>query len=229
MVRYEARGGAVTASGALKLDAHAVLWSASESDRAGKPLLVMMHGYGSHEGDLFGLSPYLPLNTVVASLRAPIPEGGGYAWFPRESAVGANPAGRPHPEIVDAAALAVLNWLDAQPAAPAVGLLGFSQGAAMALQLLRHAPGRFACAVQLSGFVASGAAPGDAELAQLRPPVFWGRGTDDDVIPADAIARTADWLPAHANADTRIYEGLAHAVSQQELTDVAAFLGTHLN
>lgn len=213
---------------AVRIDSDAVLWSASERDRAGKPLLVLLHGYGSHEGDLFGLSPYLPLNSVIASLRAPAPESGGYAWFPRGSGATASPAGNPREEIADAAASAVLTWLDTLPPAPAIGLLGFSQGAAMALQLMRHAPARFTCAVHLSGFVVSGSLPGDAELAAVQPPVFWGRGTEDAVIPQDAIARTERWLPAHASVDSRIYEGLAHAVSQRELTDVAAFLSAHL-
>lgn len=215
-------------SDAVRIDADAVLWSASERDRAGKPLLVLLHGYGSHEGDLFGLSPYLPLNSAVASLRAPAPEAGGYAWFPRGSGDAGSPAGNPRGAIADAAASAVLAWLDTLPPAPAIGLLGFSQGAAMALQLMRHAPTRFACAVQLSGFVVAGSLPGDETLAQLRPPVFWGRGTEDAVIPDEAIARTEDWLPSHASLDTRIYEDLAHAVSQRELTDVAGFLSAHL-
>ena len=45
------------------------------------PLIVLLHGYGSHEGDLFGLSPRLPLGASVASLRAPLEENGGNAWF----------------------------------------------------------------------------------------------------------------------------------------------------
>jgi len=212
----------------VRIDADAVLWSASERDRAGKPLLVLLHGFGSHEGDLFGLSPYLPLNSTIASLRAPAPEAGGFAWFPRGSSNAANPAGNPRAEIADAAASAVLAWLDTLPPAPAIGLLGFSQGAAMALQLMRHAPRRFACAVQLSGFVVAGSLPGDETLAELQPPVFWGRGTEDAVIPADAIARTEDWLPSHSSLDSRIYEDMAHSVSQRELTDVAGFLNAHL-
>lgn len=215
-------------SEAVRIDADAVLWSASERDRAGKPLLVLLHGYGSNEGDLFGLSPYLPLNSTIASLRAPAPESGGFAWFPLGSADAASPAGNPRAATADAAASAVLEWLDTLPPAPAIGLLGFSQGAAMALQLMRHAPTRFACAVQLSGFVIDGPLPGDETLAGLQPPVFWGRGTEDAVIPADAIARTEDWLPSHSNLDARIYEDLAHAVSQQEVTDVAGFLSAHL-
>ena len=204
----------------MNLDTSAVLWSAPERERAGRPLLVLLHGYGSHEGDLFSLSPALPLAPVVASVRAPMSESGGFAWW---SLDGATP-GAPDPEAVDAAATAVLDWLDTLDYT-SVSILGFSQGGAMTLQLLRHAPERFAAAVCLSGFIATETHPGDARLAEVRPPVFWGRGTSDPVIPAYAIERTTEWLPAHADATTRIYEGLGHSISTEELTDFAAFLG----
>ena len=204
----------------LSIDTDAVLWSAGPADRVGRPLLLVLHGYGSHEGDLFSLSPHLPLQPVIAALRAPLPVGAGAAWFPIS-----NQPGRPDPSAVDAAAVAVLAWLDALPEQPtAIGLLGFSQGGAMTLQLLRHAPERFAFAVQLSGFVADGESAGDAELSALRPPVFWGRGTHDPVIPADAIDRTAAWLAGHATTTERIYEGMPHSISTPELADIAAFL-----
>ncbi|GAA3887695.1 dienelactone hydrolase family protein [Leifsonia kafniensis] len=204
----------------LSIDADAVLWSAGAADRVGRPLLLVMHGYGSHEGDLFSLSPHLPLEPVIAALRAPLPVGAGAAWFPIS-----NQPGRPDSSAVDAATVAVLAWLDALPEQPtSIGLLGFSQGGAMALQLLRHAPERFAFAVQLSGFVADGKSAGDAELSARRPPVFWGRGTVDPVIPADAIERTAVWLAGHSTTTERIYEGMPHSISQAELGDIAAFL-----
>ena len=41
----------------MQLDESAILWSAPERERAGRPLIVLLHGYGSHEGDLFSLSP----------------------------------------------------------------------------------------------------------------------------------------------------------------------------
>lgn len=203
----------------MQLDESAILWSAPERDRAGRALLVLMHGYGSHEGDLFSMSPALPLEPVIASLRAPIAESGGWAWFTRVEGKGGNPDS----EIVDAAAQAVLSWLDNQQYT-SVSLLGFSQGAAVALQLIRHAPRRFAATVAIAGFVAAGENPGDAELAEVRPPVFWGRGTDDVMIPDAAIERTAQWLPAHADATIRIYEGVAHSISREELGDFVAFL-----
>lgn len=201
------------------IDTDAVLWSAGEPDRTGRPLLLILHGFGSHEGDLFSLAPHLPLEPVIASLRAPLAAGPGWSWFPFSE------SSNPDPAPLDAAVLGVLEWLDAMPEQPAsVGLLGFSQGGAVALQLMRHAPDRFAFAVQLSGFIAPGSAEGDARLAERRPPVFWGRGTDDQMIPSSAVDRTQDWLPSHSTLTERIYEGMPHAVSQAELGDIVAFL-----
>jgi phospholipase/carboxylesterase len=204
------------------LDTDAIIWSTPERQRGGRPLLVLMHGYGSHEGDLFGMSPALPLGPVIASLRAPIPENGGWAWFSRAE----NALGEPHPEFVDAAAGLVLDWLDTLEYTT-VSLLGFSQGAVVALQLNRAAPGRFAATVALSGFVASGIHAGDAELERLRPPVFWGRGTADTMIPTSSVDRTAAWLPDHSTATIHIYEELGHSLSPQELKDFSVFLHAH--
>jgi phospholipase/carboxylesterase len=202
------------------LPTDAIMWSTPERERAGRPLIVLLHGYGSHEGDLFSLSPALPLGPAIASLRAPLSAGSGFAWWDIRD------LGAPDPGAVDAAARGVLAWLDSIDFT-SVSLLGFSQGGALALQLLRLAPDRFASAVCLAGFVVPGDHAGDPELARLRPPVFWGRGTDDPVIPDEAVERTAAWLPEHADATIRIYEGLGHAVSTPELSDLVAFLREH--
>jgi phospholipase/carboxylesterase len=196
----------------------AVLWSAPEAERTDRPLLVLLHGYGSHEGDLFQLSPYLPLEPVVASLRAPFSEGPGYSWYSLETAADEKTQG------TTAAAQGVLDWLDSLPGHGPVTLFGFSQGGAVAIQALRLAPERFQAVVALSTYVAPGDLPNDGKLTELLPPVFWGRGTADDVIPLEAVARTLDWLPSHSNLTERIYEGLDHAVSQPELSDVSQFL-----
>ena len=201
-------------TGMQLIDDSAIMWSAPEHERAERPLLVLMHGYGSHEGDLFGLSQYLPLQPVIASLRGPLRSGLGYAWYDIADDRGPQ---------ADAAARGILHWLDRQPAT-SVGLLGFSQGGSMAIQLLRHAPERFDFAVSLAGFVVPGPAPADDRMLDQRPPVFWGRGTLDQVIAPALIEHTHDWLPRHATVTDRIYEGLGHAVSEAELTDVLGFL-----
>ena len=209
-----------------EIDANAVLWSAPERERAGRPLLVLLHGYGSHEGDLFTLAPLLPLSPVIASVRAPFVESAGNAWFPLALPLGGHADPSFRLDQANETAGALLRWLDSLEYT-SVGLLGFSQGGAMALQLLRHAPSTFAYAVMLSGFVIEDEQAGDAELAALKPPIFWGRGTADQIIPSAFIERTAEWLPQHSTLTERIYEGVAHAVSTSEIHDIGSFVRAH--
>lgn len=210
----------------LEIDPDAVLWSAEPSERDGRPLLVVMHGRGSNEQDLFGLAPELPPQFVVASLRAPIAEMGGWSWW---QAGGDNLPGDPLAENVDRAALAVHRWLDALPFTPSsIGTLGFSQGGAMSVHVLRHDIERVEFAVNLAGFVISGEQASDAALAIHRPPVFWGRGSVDPLFTPELIERTTPWLEAQATLEAHVYEGVAHTISREELDDVVTFLEAQL-
>lgn len=253
------------AADGVRIDADRVRWSvdglpadaaaARDALASGRPLLLLMHGYGSFEGDLIELSPGLPAGFVCASPRAPLtappPVVDGYAWFPISfdpSGATADDDGAPFlGSAPHRAALAVLDWLDALDASlrdasgaaggadigsgdrtaaglGTVALMGFSQGGAMVTSLLRLRPERFACGVICSGFVPAGAFSGDAALAAVRPPVFWGFDPDDPVIDRQRIARAAEWLPAHTELDRHVYAGIAHSISRNELTDIAAFL-----
>lgn len=186
------------------------------------PLLVLLHGYGADEHDLFGLLPYLPAGIVVASVAAPLAPPWpmpGRSWYAIEGLDGRSP------QAVTDAAAALMRWLDEHAAgASSVALLGFSQGAAVALQALRLAPEKVGAVVALSGYAAAGDLPNDAALREQRPPVFWGRGSHDDVIPEPLIAHTAQWLPDHSDLSGRVYAGLTHSISEDELADVRVFL-----
>jgi len=188
----------------------------------GAPLLVLLHGYGSDENDLFGLVPYLPDDLEIASLPAPLAApwpSPGRSWYPIDELE------RGDASAATAAAGAVLRWLDENAEdAPAIALLGFSQGASIALQALRLAPSRVDAVVNLSGFVVPGDLPHDTELRASRTPAFWGRGTRDDVIREELIALTAQWMPDHTELSGRVYPGLTHSVSEEELADVRTFL-----
>ena len=211
---------------ALVLDADAVLWSAERAALAGRHLLLLLHGYGADEHDLYPLRAYLPDDFVVASLAAPLVPpwpAPGRSWYPIDGLDGRDPS------HVTRAAQAVLEWVDAHAGgAASVGLLGFSQGGAVSLQALRLDAERFAYAVNLSGYATPGELPGDAGLAQRRPAVFWGRGTNDDVIPGFLVAHTTQWLPEHVELSGRVYPGLTHSVSEPELADVRGFLEKQL-
>ena len=199
------------------LDANAILWS--EPLTTG-PLIVLLHGYGSDERDLFTLRDRLPDTFTYAAVRAPLDPPfpmSGYSWYPIDGLQSRDPAG------VTAGAEALLAWIGTL-GDRRVGLIGFSQGGAVSLQAMRLSPERFDFVVNLSGYAAGGSAPGDEALKTAKVPVFWGRGTADQVIPQEAVDHTTMWLPDHSELVGRIYPGLGHAVSAQELDDLVRFL-----
>jgi phospholipase/carboxylesterase len=218
----------------LSIDDDLVVWSVPADGLAEafttRPLVIVMHGKGSHERDLAGLFGYLPGDAVYASLRAPLvspqPIVNGFEWFP----IGV--PGDPSADVLNPAADAVLAWLDrvvaAYGAPRAVAAMGFSQGGAMSIQLLRTAPERISAGVNLSGFAASAPFAGDDVLADTKPPLFWGFDRADPIIAQSAIVRTAQFVPGHFTATIREYPGIAHSISGEELGDVAAFLTSAL-
>lgn len=197
----------------IALNESAVVWSAPAADRANRPLLLAFHGHHGDEHQLAIAAQALPRTIVVATPRAPYLEPGGWSWFELAE------SGRRQAED---AIEAVLAWLDRQGPFSSVGLLGLSQGSAMALALLRREPSRFAYVAQLSGFaIDTSPAP---ELARLRPPAFSAHGDLDTVIPRDRADDTARWLREHTTLTERRYPNLGHSVDPLELIDAATFI-----
>lgn len=198
-----------------------VRWSRAEPDRDGTPLVVALHGRGADERTFAELTPCLPTAATLAFVRAPIPEGEGYAWFANRG------VGRPVARSLADTADRLFAWLDTVSGRHgSVSLLGFSGGMAMAGGLLLARPERFAAAVLLSGTL-----PWDAGLPEepgrLRGVrVFWGRDAADTVIPEDLVARTGAWLRTQSGATLteRTYPGLGHGISTEELADASAVL-----
>ena len=208
---------------AAAFPAPVVRWSKPEEERAGKPLLVLLHGYGANEEDLLGLADLLPQDFAVASVRAPMVSGAGFTWFPLTASIEYS-----LDAVMDAASY-VEDWLDSvRPNHPSVTLLGFSMGMALATTLLRRRPADYAAVVGLSGFaVDAGSDSGfrDAELDGTVP-MFWGRDQQDPVITPDKIEFTMGWVRKHVKLTKVLYTGMWHGINQQEIGHVSEFL-TH--
>lgn len=184
-----------------------VTWS--RDPRPGDDLLLLLHGFEGTERDFDGRFGDLPDSIVTAALRAPNAQDPGHAWFLDDFGVRS---------AVDG----VLAWLDGQDGFATVGVLGLSQGGAMALELLRQAPERFSYAVQLSGMILGlDAAPA---LADLRPPVFSGHGELDEIVPRPDVVATNEWLSTHTTLTVVDYVGMGHWISAAEEADVCAFV-----
>ncbi|MFM2024154.1 MAG: hypothetical protein RLZZ56_167 [Actinomycetota bacterium] len=183
------------------------------------PIVILLHGYGSNMRDLPSLMAFLP-GLPWISLQAPIDAGnGGFCWAPRK--VPSNP----EQADVEAGTQRIWDWIDANlPKDAPLIVLGFSQGGLMATQLLRTRPGRLKATVILAGFVIGAKQVGDAELETTKPKVYYGRGLEDDIISADAIARTESWLGRCTTATIVRYERLGHSINEEQMADVSAYL-----
>ncbi|HMV50769.1 MAG TPA: alpha/beta fold hydrolase [Blastocatellia bacterium] len=205
-----------------------------KSGLSGKPpLLLLLHGYGANEDDLFSLAPYLDERFLVVSARAPISlRGMGYAWFN----LGFTPQGiAVDSEEIEAARLLLRKFIaeavEAYDCDPnAVYLAGFSQGAMMSLAVALTFPGVAAAAVAMSGrLLPQTVAQITDKDALIGLPVFVVHGTRDAVVPIshgrDTKARLAD-LPI--DLTYREYE-MGHEVSVESLEDVTEWLKERLD
>jgi phospholipase/carboxylesterase len=170
------------------------------SDDPAAPLVVLLHGRGSHEADILGLAPHLPAGPAYAAVRAPIAEGGGYAWFANRG------IGRPIPASLAETTAWFRGWLDeVAPAGRPVVLVGFSGGAAFAGGLLLQDPQRFAGAAVLHGTLPfdAGVDVSPARLAGVH--VLVAQGDQDSVIPRELLDRTWGYLTGDSGAVALAY------------------------
>jgi phospholipase/carboxylesterase len=161
------------------------------------PLVVLLHGRGSNEQEIVALADHLPTGPAYVAVRAPIAEGGGYAWFANRG------IGRPVAESLRATMDGFRAWLDqVAPSGRPVVLVGFSGGAAFAGGLLLDEPTRYAGAAVLYGTVPwdAGVPTDPGRLAGV--PVFVAQGDQDTVIPRELLDRTWAYLHGASGAST---------------------------
>jgi phospholipase/carboxylesterase len=184
--------------------------------RPAKPnqLLLLFHGVGSSARDLAALgealAPRLP-DAVIVSVQAPEASGRGWQWFSVQAVTETN-----RPARVSAAmpgfVQAVMQWQQVcSVGAAATTLVGFSQGAIMALESTQLDTPPAARVIALSGRFAR---PPRIAHGSVRTHLL--HGDTDAVMPVqgavDALARLQD-LGAVATLD--LFPGLGHGVDER--------------
>ncbi|MES2686572.1 MAG: phospholipase [Pseudomonadota bacterium] len=200
------------------------------ADSSAEPwLLVLMHGVGSNEQDLFGLAPYVPKNFHVISLRAPYAMGpAAYGWF----AFTVDAQGE---RTINEAQEAASRQLVAQTLAAAAQQLvipservvvgGFSQGGIMSLSLLLTRPALMHAAMVMHSRLLTQVLPLVASPKALQGKQLWlSHGTYDNVIPlaaAHVIGDLVKTLPielAYAEYPSQ------HEIIEEELMEAMGWL-----
>ncbi len=197
------------------------------------PLLLLLHGVGSNEQDLFALAPSLDERFLILSLRAPNilgPES--YAWFevdftPQGSVI--------NPAQAEASRQTLITFINEAvtaygPDPKQVYLVGFSQGAIMSASVALTRPDLIAGAVLMSGRILPQIEPLIATPEKLAGlPILVVHGTQDMVLPISHGRASRDTLSSLPVDLTYREYAMGHEVSRESLADVAKWLRMRLD
>lgn len=192
------------------------------------PVVILLHGFGSNEADLFGLKGIFPKDFLVISARAPITvQDGAYQWYRNEN-INGKPDG--NQADLDKARLKIVQLLQYvrqkyHTDASRTFLGGFSQGAIMSYEVALTHPGLLKGILVFSGRILPSLRPIAQWKNQDKLNIFIGHGDADDRIPSAAAVDADQYLKDHKiTASFHTYPGMAHSISDAELQDVQDWL-----
>lgn len=158
-------------------------------------------------------------------MRAPISEGGGYAWFANRG------IGRPVAESLTQTMSWFREWLDVEaPNGRPVIVVGFSGGAAFAGGLVLSDPGRYAGAAILYGTLPFDAGVPVTGSRLAHTPMFVAQGEADQVIPRELLDHTWSYLLTESGAPVEAHRDAGgHGITPATLHRLARWLDARLN
>ena len=182
--------------------------------------MIMLHGRGASGPDIL---------TVASALGRPdvaylAPEAEGNAWYPYPFLA---PIEQNQPWLDDA--LSLVDQVVERVLAAGISsvlLLGFSQGACLALEYAARNAGRYGGIAGLSGGLIG--PPGSSLEHQGSfegTPIFLGCSDVDPHIPKERVMDSAEALTRQeAEVTVRLYPGMGHEVNEDELEQVRGMI-----
>ena len=193
------------------------------------PLLLLLHGYGSNEEDLFSFASELPHNYYIISARAPYDlQYGSYAWY----AINFDADENKFSDLEQAKTSRDLisNFIDELTSnypidKNNVTLIGFSQGTILSYAVALSNPDKVQRVVAMSGYLNLEIVAEDYlknDLKNLK--IFASHGTFDQVIPIDWARKAKPVLDNLGIATTYKEYPIGHGVSPQNFYDFKKWL-----
>jgi predicted esterase len=183
---------------------------------------ILLHGRGASAEDILGLSEQFSA-TDIAYLA---PQAAGSTWYPYPFLA---PLQQNEPWLGSALDViaALLEELRGQGvSAERVALMGFSQGACLALEFAARNARRYAAVGGFSGgLIGPPGMPRDYAGSFDGTPVFVGCSDSDPHIPLERVRESAVvFRGMAASVDERIYPRMAHTINADEIAAVDALL-----
>lgn len=190
------------------------------------PLLIMLHGYGSNEKDLFSFADELPDELLIISVQAPLSLGfGSYAWYTIHFDSSDASKFSDIPEAKNALSK-IAQFIDEVLLAYKVDannifLFGFSQGTILSTAFALNHPDKVQHVIALSGYVNQELLEDNFTANDLsKLDFFVSHGSSDQVIPVTWARKTPAFLNALKVPHTYQEYPVGHGVAPQNFYDL---------
>lgn len=197
------------------------------------PALILLHGYGSDENDLFSFAEEMPEELFIISAKAPYPmQPYGNAWYAIHFD---NENGKFSDDIQsiksrDMIATFIDQVIENYPVdASKINLLGFSQGSILSYAVALTYPEKIDNVIALSGYINKEIFGKDYlknDLSQLS--FYCSHGSADQVIPVDWARRTKPFFENLGVDFTYSEFPVGHGVAPQNFFELKEWLQKRL-
>jgi predicted esterase len=205
-------------------DPHAdqpVIWRGLDPSAA-RLVVVLVHGRGASAESIFTLADQFEVGDVAYVA----PEAADHTWYPYSFLA---PMEQNEPKLSSALqrlAGVVDDVIGRGIPSNRIALVGFSQGACLALEYVARHAQRYAAVAGLSGgLIGPPGTPREYDGTLAQTPLFLGCSDVDAHVPLERVHESATvFKRLGAAVDERIYPGMGHTVNRDELDAVHAML-----
>ena len=187
------------------------------------PLLILLHGYGSNEQDLFSFASELPDEFLIISAQAPYTLGfESYAWY----AINFDQINGKFSDLEQAKTSIdkIATFIDEIKTTHKTNnnktfLLGFSQGAILSYSLSFFYPNKVNYVIALSGYINKELLPKRIENNIVKTKYYCSHGTVDQVLPVEWARNSKPFLDNLVLENEYSEYPVGHGIAPQNFVD----------
>ncbi|TXD50893.1 MULTISPECIES: alpha/beta hydrolase [unclassified Polaribacter] len=200
-------------------------------ETANPPLLILLHGYGSNEQDLFSFAEELPKELLIISLQAPFELGyNAYAWYAInfDDVNGKFSDLKQAKESIDKIASFIEELkVKFNTNVHKTFVLGFSQGAILSYSLSFFYPNKISHVIALSGYINNQLVPTDISKG-IKTDYYCSHGSVDQVLPVDWARKSKPFLDDLGLQNVYSEYNVGHGVAPQNFYSFKSWIEERL-
>ncbi len=203
-----------------------------KTEQENPPVLILLHGYGSNEEDLFSFASELPDQLLIVSARAPYDMNfGGFAWY----AITLDAHDEKFSDLNEArkSVTKIASFIDYikstyKTAPNHTFLLGFSQGSILSYAVSLNYPNKVNYVIALSGYIHDELVPENVSHLKINTDYYISHGSVDQVLPVEWARKAPEYLSTNNLQHVYSEYPVGHGVAPQNFYSFKSWIEERL-